>query len=151
MARMHSRKRGLAATSRPKERTKPSWVRYGKKEVEMLIVKLAKEGNSASKIGLLMRDVYGIPDVKKVVDKSVSKVLEEHKVKPQLPEDLASLLKRAAYIKTHFDRNRQDKTALRGMQLTEAKIGRLVKYYKRQHVLPRDWKYQPDRLKMFLE
>ncbi|MBS3141864.1 30S ribosomal protein S15 [Candidatus Woesearchaeota archaeon] len=151
MARMHSRKRGQAASTRPAKRTKSSWVRYQPREAELLITKLAKEGNSPSKIGLLMRDAYGIPDVKAVVGKSVSTILKQHNMQSKLPEDLTALLRKAALVQGHMERNKQDMTALRGMQLTEAKIKRLVKYYKRTEVLGRDWKYDTERLKMFLE
>ena len=60
-------------------------------------------------------------------------------------------MRKAALVQGHMERNKQDMTALRGMQLTEAKIKRLVKYYKRTEVLGRDWKYDTERLKMFLE
>jgi len=151
MARMHSRKRGQAASKRPSVRTKPSWVRYTKKEVEMLIIKLAKEGNSASKIGLILRDVYGIPDLKKIIDKNVTKLLVENKVAAPVPEDLTALLRRAAMIQKHLEKNKQDMSAGHGLMLTESKIKRLVKYYKRINRLPLDWKYNKENIKMFIE
>ena len=44
----------------------PDWIEYSTEEIEELILKLNKEGNSASKIGVILRDQYGIPDVKVV-------------------------------------------------------------------------------------
>ena len=43
MARMHSRDKGKSKSTRPSSRDKPSWLRYTSKEVELLIVKLAKD------------------------------------------------------------------------------------------------------------
>ena len=88
MARMHSRKRGKSGSKRPLRKTQLSWIRYKPKEIELLIVKLAKEEKTPSEIGLIMRDTYGIPDIKAVVGKPITKILEEHKLSSKLPEDL---------------------------------------------------------------
>jgi small subunit ribosomal protein S15 len=45
---------------------KPGWVDYSTEEIEDIILKLRKEGKSASVIGVILRDQYGIPDVKSV-------------------------------------------------------------------------------------
>ncbi|MBD3310272.1 30S ribosomal protein S15 [Candidatus Woesearchaeota archaeon] len=151
MARMHSRKKGLSGSTRPQRRTQPSWVRYKAKELEMLIVKIAKEGHSASEIGLILRDSYGVPDVKKITDKNVSAVLRDHDLSSKIPEDLAALLKKVALLKKHIEENRKDMPAKRGIQLTESKIKRLVKYYKKTKKIPMDWKYDPKRVSHFIE
>ena len=64
MARMYSRRKGKAGSKKPAKKQVPSWLRYKGKEVELLVVKLAKEGKNPSQIGLHLRDVYGIPDTK---------------------------------------------------------------------------------------
>jgi small subunit ribosomal protein S15 len=102
-------------------------------------------------IGLILRDSYGIPDVKHVTGKSISKILEEKKIAPKIPEDLMSLIKRAIAIRKHMEENRQDMSALRGLQLTESKIKRLVKYYKVARKLPVDWKYDVKSVKLYAE
>ena len=43
---------------------KPEWIEYSTEEIEELIMKLKKEGNSTSMMGIILRDQYGIPDVK---------------------------------------------------------------------------------------
>jgi small subunit ribosomal protein S15 len=43
--------------------------------LKCLIAKFAKEGKSSSQIGLLLRDTYGIPDVKALLRKKYRKVL----------------------------------------------------------------------------
>ena len=148
---MHSRDKGKSKSTRPSSRDKPSWVRYNSKEVELLIVKLAKDENKSSKIGLILRDSYGIPSVKDVLGKGVSKVLKENDLFGELPEDLLNLIKKLVMAKKHLEENKQDKTAKRGIQLTESKINRLIKYYKRTNILPSNWKYDESRFKLIAE
>ncbi|MBR9691382.1 30S ribosomal protein S15 [Candidatus Woesearchaeota archaeon] len=151
MARMHSRKKGKAGSKRPVKKKTPSWVRYNAKEVEMLITKLAKEEKTPSQIGLILRDLYGIPDIKCVVGKRVTKVLEEKKLLSKLPEDLLALIKKSIKLRKHVENNHKDESVKRGLTLTESKIKRLIKYYKRTGKIEEDWKYQPDRVRMYIE
>ena len=151
MARMHSRDKGKSKSTRPSTREKKEWVRYKAKEVELLILKLAKEGNKASRIGLILRDSYGIPSVKDIIGKGISHVLKEYDLLDEIPEDLLNLIKRSVKLKKHFEENRQDKTAKRGSQLTDSKINRLIKYYKKTGALSKDWKYDENRFKLIAE
>ena len=100
MARMHSRRKGKSKSSKPVGK-KQVWVRYESKEVQVLVQKLAKEGLTASEIGLNLRDSYGIPDTKKITKKSISKILVDSKLNPPLPQDLVDLIKRDI-ITTNF-------------------------------------------------
>ena len=151
MARMHSRKRGKHGSKKPAKKTSPSWIRYKAKELELLIAKLAKEGKTTSQIGILLRDVYGIPSVLALCGKSVSAILKEKKLIPDVPEDLSALSKKYAAVRKHIDTNKHDETAARGLHLTESKINRLVKYYKRTGRIPEAWKFDADRAGFFLE
>jgi small subunit ribosomal protein S15 len=151
MARMHSRAKGVSGSKKPQKKEVPTWTRYKPKEVEILVGKMAKEGKTASMIGITMRDTYGIPDVKSLTGKSISKILAEKKLLPEVPEDLRDLIRKAAMIRKHLEDNKQDKPALRGLQLTEAKINRLVKYYKKTDRLAVDWKYDPRKASTYLE
>lgn len=151
MARMHSRDKGKSGSNKPDQKKDPVWIRYGKKEIELMVIKIAKEGNSPSKIGLILRDSYGIPSIKDILDKSILQVLKDHKLAPELPEDLLSLIKKSVSLDKHIEENNQDKTSKRGLRLTQSKIGRLVKYYKRSGALPKDWKYDKSRFKLMAE
>ena len=151
MARMHSRKKGKHGSKKPAKKTAPSWIRYKAKEVELLISKLAKEGKSTSQIGILLRDTYGIPNVLALCGKSVSAILTEKKLVQEVPEDLTSLFKRYAAIKKHIVSNKNDETAARGLHLTESKIGRLAKYYKRTGRISETCKFDPERTGFFAE
>lgn len=151
MARMHSRKKGKSGSNKPVQKAKPTWIRYKPKEIELLIVKFAKEGKTSSEIGIILRDVYGVPDVKLLIGKTVSKVLGEKNLLKELPEDLVALMKRSVFIRKHIENNKQDMTAKRGLQLTDSKIKRLIKYYKKAGKIPADWKFDPSKLKMYTE
>ena len=151
MARMYSRKKGKASSKKPLRKTAPSWVRYGAKEIEMLIIKLTKEGNSPSKIGLILRDSYGIPLSKQITGKKITKILKEKNLSPKLPEDLLALIKKSIVVRKHLEKNHKDETAKRGLTLTENKIKALVNYYKKIKRLPVDWKYEPKKIRLYLE
>ena len=151
MARMHSRAKGKAGSLKPEVKSKPTWLRYNEKEIEMLILKLSKEGLKPSQIGLHLRDSYGIPDVRFITGKTITQLLKEKGVVGKVPEDMQALLKRTIALRKHMESNRHDHTAKRGLQLTESKIRRLVKHYKKTKVLPADWAYDPENVRLYLE
>jgi small subunit ribosomal protein S15 len=122
---------------------KPEWVEYSTEEIEELILKLTKEGNSTSMIGIILRDQYGIPDVKLVTGQKITKILEKHGQGLEYPEDLMNLIRRAVNIRDHLEENPKDLHTRRGLRIIESKIRRLVRYYTREGVLPEGWRYDP--------
>ena len=122
---------------------KPEWVEYSTEEIEELILKLTKEGNSTSMIGIILRDQYGIPDVKLVTGQKITKILEKHDQGLEYPEDLMNLIRRAVNIRDHLEENPKDLHTRRGLRIIESKIRRLVRYYTREGVLPEGWRYDP--------
>jgi small subunit ribosomal protein S15 len=151
MARMYSGKHGKSGSTKPVRKIPPSWLKYKPFEVEKLVVKLAKEGKSSAEIGLILRDMYGIPSVKSVTNKKVLKILKENNLVQAIPEEIANLIRRVLQIGKHVLANKKDETAKRGLQLTESKIRRLTKYYKRTNVLPKDWTYSREQAKFLLK
>ena len=142
MAKMHSRARGKSGSRKPANNVKPKWLTYDAKTVEQLVVKLAKAGKPSAGIGLILRDAYGIPDVEKITGKKLGKILDGKELAPELPEDLSSMVKRTGLIKKHLEVHKKDMHSKLGLQRTESKIFRLMKYYKRTGRLPENWKYQ---------
>lgn len=122
---------------------KPEWVEYSTEEIEELILKLTKEGNSTSKIGIILRDQYGIPDVKLITGQKITKILEKHGQGLEYPEDLMNLIRRAVNIRDHLEENPKDLHTRRGLRIIESKIRRLVRYYTNEGVLPEGWRYDP--------
>ncbi|MGD0644376.1 MAG: 30S ribosomal protein S15 [Candidatus Bathyarchaeia archaeon] len=139
---MPKQEKGKSHSMRPVSRRPPSWCKYQTEEVESFIIKLAKEGQSLSSIGTILRDQYAIPLVKPIVGKSISDVLEGAGLAPSLPEDLSNLMKKAQSLAVHMDKNKKDLHNKRNMQIIEARIHKLSRYYKREGILSKNWKYE---------
>ena len=112
-------------------------------------MRLSKEGQPPSKIGTIIRDQYGVPLVKPITGKSVTQVLKERGVVSTFPEDLENLLRKAMRLHVHYDKNKADLHNKRSLQIVEAKIYKLSRYYKREGVLAADWKYSPKAIALF--
>ncbi len=141
MARLHARRKGKSGSTRPFLKANPDWVGLEKAEIEETILRLHQEGLGSAAIGIRLRDAYGVPSVRLATGKSILKILKEKNVKLAVPEDLASLIKRAASLQSHFQEHSKDLSNRRGLQLIESKIRRLAKYYKEEGLLPADWDY----------
>jgi small subunit ribosomal protein S15 len=139
---MPKQEKGKSHSVRPVSRRPPNWCKYQPEEVESFIIKLAKEGHSLSSIGTILRDQYAIPLVKPIVGKSISDILEDANLAPTLPEDLSNLMKKAQSLAVHMDKNKKDLHNKRNMQIIEARIHKLSRYYKREGVLGKTWKYE---------
>jgi len=149
MARIHARHRGRSGSS-PQTRDKsPQWSPKPK-DVEKEVVKLASDGFSTSQIGIALRDTYGVPSVKLATGKSILSILKENDTSPSLPEDLTNLMRKAVRLGEHLKVNNKDIHNTRALRLTEAKILRLVKYYRSNDVLPEDWKYSLANAKLLV-
>jgi len=139
---MPKTEKGKSHQTRPVGKRTPIWCRYTPEEVEAIVIKLAKEGHNPSRIGTILRDQYGVPLSKPIAGKSITQTLKDAGLAPSLPEDLETLLKKATSIHVHLEKNKKDAYNKRALQLIEAKIHKLAKYYKREGVLPPDWRYE---------
>jgi len=141
MGRIYAGKKGKSGSNRPVERDL-SFVRISAKEVEEKVLQLTKENYQPSQIGLIMRDSYGVPSIKALTGKSISKILEENGNAPKVPEDLQSLVERFTKLSKHLEANPKDVHNKRGLQMIESKIRRLSKYYKKEGKIPMNWGYR---------
>jgi len=135
--------RGRSHSIRPVSKRPPIWCRYQPEEVEAIAVKLTKDGNNPNQIGAILRDQYGIPLVKYVTGRSITKIQKESGVAQPIPIDFDFLLKKAARMHNYFETNPKGVHEKRSLQIVEATIRKLGKYYIRKGVLPKDWKYKP--------
>lgn len=142
MTRMHSDGRGESGSDKPITKKTPDWVEYDEEEVIDLVVKLRRDGHDPSKIGIKLRDQYGIPSVKELTDKSITDILEEEGMELDLPEDLQNLLDKAENIQDHLEENGKDEQAQRRLELTEAKIRRIASYHRENENIDEDWEYE---------
>jgi small subunit ribosomal protein S15 len=139
---MPKQEKGKSHSIRPVSRRPPSWCKYQPEEVEAFIIKLAKEGHNMSAIGTILRDQYAIPLVKPITGKSVSDTLKAANLAQSMPEDLANLMKKAQAMAVHMDKNKKDLHNKRNMQIIEARIHKLGRYYKREGILDKKFKYE---------
>jgi small subunit ribosomal protein S15 len=129
----------------------PEWVPVPKEEIVQLVIKFGKEGMPTAKVGMVLRDQYAVPDVKLATGKTILEIFNENNLKPKLPEDLVALMKRAISLNVHVVANPKDNANRRGLQLIEAKIRRLVKYYKAQGILAPEWQYSLKNAELLIE
>ena len=141
MARMHTRRKGVSCSKRPMITENPEWVPLTATEIEDLIVQFTESGFTSARTGLVLRDQYGVPNVRLATGKTVTEIMKEKGVMPDLPEDLSNLMRKAISLNVHIKNNKGDVSNLRGLNLIEAKIRRLERYYKKNGVLPANWRY----------
>ncbi|TFJ84564.1 hypothetical protein NSK_004029 [Nannochloropsis salina CCMP1776] len=142
MGRMHSKGKGMASSAIPYKRTPPSWAKATAKDVEEHVCKLAKKGLTPSNIGVILRDSYGIAQVKAVTGSKILRLLKKNLLAPEIPEDLYMLIKKAVAVRKHLERNRKDKDSKFRLILIESRIHRLARYYRTTRKLTPNWKYE---------
>jgi len=146
---MYSRRKGKSGSRKPLKKG-AAWVKQKPADIEKTVVELAKKGKSSAEIGLVLRDSHGIPGVR-LQNMRVARVMKKHDVYSKLPEDMFNLIRKAVDLRTHMDKNKKDYTSKRGLALTESKIRRLSKFYKREGTIPRDWSYDPEKARLLVK
>ena len=147
---MHARRKGKSGSVKPQWTRKPSWIQTTPEEIEKIVIEKAREGHSSAMIGIILRDAYGIPTVKRLTGKTIVQMIKENGLAKQYPEDMLNLVRKAWNLRKHMENNRKDLHNRRSLNLTESKIRRIVKYYKKSHVLPEDFKYEPQKAPIYL-
>ena len=142
MGRLHTHNHGKAHSTRPMESKFSSWVKQDPKEIEELVIKYAKDGNTSSQIGIKLRDQHAIPLVKPIINKTISDILDQNDLKSEIPEDLNNIVTRAVGLQKHLKSNKNDRRNIRSLELIEAKVHRLSVYYKKIGRIPKNWKYK---------
>jgi small subunit ribosomal protein S15 len=116
-----------------------------KGEAQEIILKLAREGVPTAKIGLIMRDQYGIPNLTSLLGMSLSAFLKKENLAPEYPEDLLNLIKKAVRMSTHLKGGKNDTHNNVKLVHVESKIQRLVRYYAKRGRIPAGWKYDREK------
>jgi len=150
MAKMHSRKGGSSRSRPPMVTKAPEWSDVSKEELEKTIMKLHDTGMSPSRIGLTLRDQYGVPNAKLVLGKSITGFLRDNNALADIPEDLTNLMRKALHVRKHLKANKRDVHNKRALQLTENKIRRMVKYYHDSGRLAPEWTYSPETAEILI-
>ncbi len=121
-----------------------------KEELEKHVLRLYGNGVSPTMIGITLRDQYGVPSVRPILGTKLTSYLRENAEVPEIPEDLANLMRKAISIRKHLESNKKDLHNRRWLQLTENKIRRLAKYYRGAGRLPETWQYRPETAEMLI-
>lgn len=150
MARMHTRRKGQAGSTKPIRTEPPKWSNTNKDEIENTIQQLASGGKHSSDIGMILRDRYGVPDVTLVTGKKIGTILKEKNVAPKVPEDIHNLIIHVLELNKHLLKNPKDVHNKRSLNNMVSKIRRLEKYYHREGILPEDWKFSIQRAEMLI-
>ncbi len=129
----------------------PHWLTYSPEEVERLVTNKYNQGLTKSQIGLVLRDQYGIPSVRELIKKNVSKLLIERGVKEPLPEDLIALYRKAVKMHMHLQKEKKDKKSKRSFVILENRIKKLIKYYKENDVMPKDYEYSIESARLVVK
>jgi small subunit ribosomal protein S15 len=104
---------------------KPTWVKMKEPELKKVITKLA-EKNSPSKIGLILRDQYGIPTTK-IFGKKLKSYLKELNI--DMNEDLTNAEKKVTGLKSHLKHNITDRKAKHKLQKAQSRLNIIQKYF----------------------
>ena len=110
---------------------KPVWLRYTEAEVKEIILKIVEKNPefTAEKIGLVLRDNYGITKTK-IYGFKISQVLKE-KEKYTSP-DKKNLTKKAEKLERHMAKNHGDKRTARSLIITKAKLKAIADYFAKE-------------------
>ena len=92
--------------------SKHDWIKTTPKELEKLILEIAKEEKDPSKIGLILRDKHGIPRAK-IVGKKISSILKENKIESTPKKTI--LKNKIREIKLHLEKNKHDYSAKKSL------------------------------------
>lgn len=106
------------------EKEKTSWIKKDPKEIESIVVELGKKNTPPEKIGLILRDQYGIPKTK-IFGKKINKILRENGI--EINSEHENVSRKIDRLKKHFEKNRHDYPAQRSIVKNSAKLNKLKK------------------------
>lgn len=110
-------------SKKPEEEKKETKKKFSQKDFEKKVLELAEKGLTSEKIGENLRKQEIHP---KDSSKKISKILKENN-KYESP-DLKNLEVKLEKIKKHYDKNKQDKRAMREKDRIFAQIRKTKKY-----------------------
>lgn len=99
-----------AKTEEKKEIKKSDWVKMKQSELEKIVVDLYKQGESQAKIGLILRDKYGVPKAK-LLGRRITKILQDAKIPVRSEKEAVD--KKVLNLNRHLEKNKHDQPAKR--------------------------------------
>ncbi len=151
MARLHSKRKGKSGTKRPKGGDAPEWTSMKKAEIEEAVLKMAREGVPTAKIGLIMRDQHGVPNLRAQLGVTLREFLRKEKAAGEYPDDLLNLIRKAVRMSEHIKGSKNDVHNKVKLLHVESKIHRLVKYYSGKGMIPSGWRYDREKASLLVK
>jgi small subunit ribosomal protein S15 len=108
---------------------KPVWLKYTEEEVKAIILKLGNKGLTSEKIGLTLKDQYGIPKTK-IYGFKIKEVLKE-KGKYE-DSNIKNLKASVEKVQAHYKKHKGDKKAERSLTITKAQLKKREEYLARK-------------------
>jgi small subunit ribosomal protein S15 len=90
------------------ETKKADWIKMKPVELEKIVAELYKQGETIAKIGLILRDKYGIPKAK-LLGKRIKEILEGAKI--QIRSESETIQKKINSLNKHIEKNKHDQPA----------------------------------------
>jgi small subunit ribosomal protein S15 len=146
MAKMHSRKKGSSRSRPPAVAKVPAWSDVSNEELEKHH-EAARERNAPSRIGLTLRDQYGVQHQRSWA--KYNRFPKENKA-CLIYQRIHQLMRKALHVRKHLKANKKDVHNKRSLHLTENKVRRLVKYYHDSGRLAPDWTYSPETAEILI-
>jgi ribosomal protein S15P/S13E len=100
--------------------------KISKAEFEKRVIELAKKGHTGEKIGEILRQEGIHP---KEHDIKISKILKEKDL--YVNPDLKNIEEKLNRVKRHYEKNKQDRRAVREKDRIAAKLRKIKKYFKK--------------------
>jgi small subunit ribosomal protein S15 len=113
-----------------KKMDKPVWLKMSEKDLKEIIAKLAKEYDQPAKIGLILRDQYGVPSTK-VYGKKLAEYLREFGLEANGIE-LKNAQKKMDTMKKHLEKNITDRRTKHKFQGAQSRVNVLSRYFKKK-------------------
>lgn len=111
-----------------KQMKKPIWLKYTEEEVKEIILKIIEKNPkiTAEKIGLILRDNYGIPKTK-IYGFKISEVLK--KAGKYESPDYKNLKTKTESLQKHIVIHKHDQRTKRAFIITKAKFKKISDYF----------------------
>jgi len=97
--------------------------KLSKPEVEKIIKDLYSEGVTSEKIGLVLRDKYGIKKFREEFGMKVTEILGVNDA------DVRNVRRKMEKLQVHFEKNKHDQSAKRRLIKTAAQVKKVGKYH----------------------
>ena len=108
-----------------KKSTKKIPERAKVEDITKIVVELAKTEKSPAKIGLILKEKYGVEKAK-ILGKKITQILKENNV--EYDDDLAIINQKIAVLEKHWKNNKQDKRSNRELVKFIGLRKKLMKY-----------------------